>query len=39
MAMNKLGLSIGDLARTSAQTIRYYETIGSMPQPDRNHGN
>jgi DNA-binding transcriptional MerR regulator len=42
MAMNKLGLSIGDLARetgTNAQTIRYYETIGLMPEPDRNQGN
>lgn len=42
MAMNKFGVSIGDLARetgTNAQTIRYYETIGLMPEPDRNQGN
>nr|WP_298690190.1 helix-turn-helix domain-containing protein [uncultured Dongia sp.] len=42
MAMNKIGLSIGDLARktgSNAQTIRYYETIGLMPEPDRSQGN
>ncbi len=36
------GLTIGDLAkRTGAkiQTIRYYETIGLLPAPDRTEGN
>jgi len=36
------GLTIGDLAkRTGAkvQTIRYYETIGLLPVPDRTEGN
>jgi DNA-binding transcriptional MerR regulator len=34
-------LSIGDLARTSrvkAPTIRYYETIGLLPSPQRTEG-
>lgn len=35
-------LSIGDLSRRTgctAQTIRYYERIGVMPQPSRSVGN
>lgn len=34
--------SIGDLAKaavTKVQTIRYYETIGLLPEPDRSEGN
>lgn len=36
------GLKIGDLAvrtGTSAPTIRYYEQIGLLPNPDRQSGN
>lgn len=36
------GLSIGDLARTTAtnvQTIRYYEEVGLLPKPERSAGN
>jgi DNA-binding transcriptional MerR regulator len=36
------GLSIGELAKRTGckvQTIRYYEQIGLMPQPDRTSGN
>jgi DNA-binding transcriptional MerR regulator len=35
-------LSIGDLARltgTNVRTIRYYETVGLLPQPPRTAGN
>ena len=35
-------LPIGELARrtgTKVQTIRYYESIGLMPEPDRSSGN
>jgi Cu(I)-responsive transcriptional regulator len=34
--------SIGDLAKaaeTKVQTIRYYETIGLLPEPERSDGN
>ncbi|MGE3830362.1 MAG: MerR family transcriptional regulator, partial [Parvibaculaceae bacterium] len=34
--------SIGDLAKaaeTKVQTIRYYETIGLLPEPGRSEGN
>jgi DNA-binding transcriptional MerR regulator len=37
-----MALSIGELARrtaTKVQTIRYYEQIGLLPEPDRNSGN
>lgn len=37
-----MNLSIGELARrtaTKVQTIRYYEQIGLLPEPDRNSGN
>lgn len=36
------GLKIGDLAErtgTNAPTVRYYEEIGLLPQPDRQEGN
>lgn len=36
------GLKIGDLADragTNSPTIRYYEEIGLLPQPDRQEGN
>ncbi|MBN8944904.1 MAG: helix-turn-helix domain-containing protein [Rhizobiales bacterium] len=38
----KAGLTIGGLARraaTKVPTIRYYETIGLMPEPFRSDGN
>ncbi len=34
--------SIGEMARTGnckVQTVRYYEQIGLLPKPRRNHGN
>ena len=40
MAHDKL--SIGDLAKTTAtkvETIRYYERIGLLPEPERTAGN
>ena len=42
-AMNlEVGLTIGDLSRETGckvQTIRYYEKIGLMPEPERTAGN
>lgn len=35
-------MKIGELARgagTNAETVRYYERIGLLPQPDRTDGN
>ena len=40
--MNERRLKIGDLARetgTKVVTIRYYERIGLMPEPERSGGN
>lgn len=42
MTQNQLGIPIGKLAKqtsTSVQTLRYYETQGLMPAPERNKGN
>lgn len=42
MTHNQIGIPIGKLAKqtsTSVQTLRYYETLGLMPAPDRNQGN
>ncbi len=36
------GISIGDLGKatgTKVETIRYYETIGLLPKPERTSGN